>query len=512
MSETIERDDMSESWQAWVGRTVDGRFPLLSYLGGSDHSAVFLTLAHGGVGDAKKAAIKLIPAEAADAETQLLRWKTASELTHPNLIRIFEVGRCELEGTALLYVVQEYAEENLSQILPERALTAWEARGMLPPILLALQCVHDMGLAHGRIQPSNILAVADQVKLSSDALGAAGERRRGARATSVYDPPEVATDAVSTAADGWQLGMTLVEALTQRLPVWDRARPSVPEVPAKIPEPFREIAKRCLQVDPGKRWTIAEISDRLGGELQGPTSVQTEKAVSLPTVVSQQNLGQQNLGQQNLGQQNLGQRKASAKWPYALGLAGVLAFAFFLMARPKRPSPPAEVQSTQTQHGAAAENSQSAPAPTLPKPKPRPHAPGAAKVGDARAEGATPEAGGEEKTFTKTAFTNTDIANADHLSGVVQRVMPQVSPRARATIQGKVKVRVKVEVDAAGNVAKATLESAGPSKYFSRAALGAAQGWKFSPGQSDGSGTREWRLQFAFSRAKTDVSAVRTKR
>ena len=497
MSETIEPYDMSESWQAWAGRTVDGRFPLLSYLGGSDHSAVFLTLAHGGVGDAKKAAIKLIPAEAADSEKQLLRWKTASELTHPNLIRIFEVGRCEHEGTALLYVVQEYAEENLSQILPERALTAEEARGMLPPILRALQCVHDMGLAHGRIQPSNILAVADQVKLSSDALGAAGERRRAARATSVYDPPEAATDAVSTAADEWQLGMTLVEALTQRLPVWDRARPSVPEVPAAVPEPFREIAKRCLQVDPAKRWTIAEISARLGGELQGPTSAQTEKAVSAPEVVSQQNLGQQ---------------KASAKWPYALGLAAVLAFAFFLMARPKRPGPPTEVQSTQTQHGASAENSQSARPPTLPKPKPRPHAPGAAKVGDARAEGATTEAGGEEKAFTNTGFTNTDINNTDHQSGVVQRVMPQVSPRARATIQGKVKVRVKVEVDAAGNVAKATLESAGPSKYFSRAALGAAQGWKFSPGQSDGSGTREWRLQFAFSRAKTDVSAVRTKR
>ena len=488
---------MSETWQAWVGRTVDGRFPLLRYLGGSDHSAVFLTLARGSVGDAEKAAIKLIPAEAADAEKQLLRWKTASELTHPNLIRIFEVGRCELEGTALLYVVQEYAEENLSQILPERALTAEEARGMLPPILRALQCVHDLGLAHGRIQPSNILAVADQVKLSSDALGAAGERRRGARAASVYDPPEAATDAVSMAADGWQLGMTLVEALTQRLPVWDRARPSVPEVPPTLPEPFCEIAKRCLQVDPGKRWTIAEISDRLGGDLQGPTSAQTEKTVSAPAVV---------------GQQNLGQRKASAKWPYALGLAAVLAFAFFLMARPKRPSPPAEGQSTQTQHGASAENSQSAPAPTLPEPKPRPHAPGAAKVGDAKAEGATPEAGGEETTFTNTDFTHTDIANTDHQSGVVQRVMPQVSPRARATIQGKVKVRVKVEVDAAGNVAKATLESAGPSKYFSRAALEAAQGWKFSPGQSDGSGTREWKLQFAFSRAKTDVSAVRTKR
>ncbi|MGA2359315.1 MAG: TonB family protein [Terriglobales bacterium] len=482
---------MSESWQPWVGCTVDGRFPLLSYLGGSDHSAVFLTLAQGGVGNPEKAVIKLISADAPDAEKQLQRWETASELTHPNLTRIFAAGRCELEGTALFYVLQEYAEENLSQILPERALTAEEARGMLPPILRALQGAHDLGLAHGRIQPSNILAVADQVKLSSDALGVGGERRPGASAASAYDPPEAATEAVSTATDIWQLGMTLVEALTQRLPVWDRARPSVPEVPATVPEPFREIAKHCLQVDPGKRWTIKQISDRLGAELPVPTSAQTEKAVSAPAVVGQQNVGQQN---------------ASAKWPYVLGLAAVVAIACFLIARPKRSGPPPEVQSTQAQHGAAAGSSQSAPAPTPPKPKPRPAAPGAAKVGHARVEGATAQAGGEEK-----ALTNTDTTNPDHQSGVVQRVMPQVSMSALRTIQGKVKVRVKVEVDAAGNAAKATLESAGPSKYFSRAALEAARGWKFSPAQSDESGTRQWTLQFAFSRAKTEVSAERAK-
>lgn len=504
MSETIERDeerdDMSESWQAWVGRTVDGRFPLLSYLGGSDHSAVFLTLAQGSVGDAKQA-IKLIPADAADAQKQLLRWEKASELTHPNLIRIFAAGRCNFDGTALLYVVEEYAEENLAQILPERALTADEARALLPPLVEVLQYAHEKGLVHGHIQPSNILAVAEQVKLSSDALGAVGEQRRGAPATSAYDPPEAATDAVSAAVDNWQLGMTLVEALTQRLPVWDRARRSAPEVPATVPEPFREIAKHCLQVDPAKRWTIAEISDRLRVERQGPTSAQTEKAVSAPAI-----LGQQNLAQQNIGQQNLSQRKASAKWPYALGLAAVLALAFFLMPRPKRQGPPAEVQSTHTEHGAPAENSQSAPPPALPEPKLRSHAPGAAKVAATKVEGAKPDAGGEEK-----ASTNTDITNTDHQSGVVQRVMPKVSPSALRTIQGKVKVRVKVEVDAAGNVAKARLESAGPSKYFSRAALDAAKGWKFSPVQSDESGTREWVLHFAFSRAKTEVSALRNR-
>ena len=217
---------MSETWKQWEGRTVDGRFPLQSYLGGSDHSAVFLTLMQSAADGSGQAAIKLISAGGDDAEKQLLRWQAARELNHPNLIRILEAGRCQLDSTDLLYVVEEYAEENLSQILPERALTAEEVRALLPPVLQALQFVHEKGFVHGHVQPSNILAVGDQVKLSSDDLDVPGERSRRAGAVSPYDPPEAATGAASTAADVWQLGMTLVEVLTQRVPVWDVARAS----------------------------------------------------------------------------------------------------------------------------------------------------------------------------------------------------------------------------------------------------------------------------------------------
>lgn len=474
---------MSESWKQWEGRNVHGRFPLKSYLGGSDHSAVFLTLVQGGTGDSAKAAIKLLSADPADAEEQLRQWQAARELNHPNLIRIFGSGRCELDGTELLYVVMECAEENLSQILPERALTAEEARAMLPPLLKALQYVHDKGFVHGHIQPSNILAAGDQVKLSSDALGATGEKRSGAAATSAYDPPEAATGAISAAADVWQLGMTLIEVLTQRLPVWDRAQPAAPELPAAVPEPFREIAWHCLQVDARNRWTVADIADRLGmGRVEStrPASAQTEKAV--------------------LSEGMGAPRKVSRMWAYLLGIAAVLAVVFILIPRPKPSGSKSDVQATQAQP-AAAENPQPAQGPTAHSPKPGPAISRDAR-GAAGGKAVTPEAGGDE-----TARTNTE----NH-GGVVQRVMPQVSPGARRTIQGKIKVRVKVDVDAAGNVANATFESAGPSKYFSRIAMEAARGWKFSPAQAGESGPREWTLQFAFSRARTEVSAVRVKR
>src|SRR6266446_847710 len=343
---------MSETWKQWEGRTVDGRFPLQRYLGGSDHSAVFLTATQPSGGDSEKAAIKLIPADAVDAKQQFLRWKAANELTHPNLIRIFEAGRCELDGTELLYVVMEYAEENLSQILPERALKTEETRGMLPPILRVLQFVHDKGFVHGHIQPSNILAVADQVKLSSDALSMAGERSGGAQATSAYDPPEAATGTISTASDVWQLGMTLIEVLTQHLAVWDRGRMSAPVVPAAVPEPFREIARHCLQVDAGERWTVGEIlrrveADRVEAVRRGSERVEPAGPVPmspLPDAQPKKAASATAIG---------APRKASTNWPYWLGLAAVVVVVFFLIARPKTLGPPAEEQSTQGERGAA---------------------------------------------------------------------------------------------------------------------------------------------------------------
>jgi TonB family protein len=92
-------------------------------------------------------------------------------------------------------------------------------------------------------------------------------------------------------------------------------------------------------------------------------------------------------------------------------------------------------------------------------------------------------------------------------------VMPQVSSSARRSIQGKIKVRVRVGADASGNVSSAMFESAGSSKYFSRISMEAAREWKFVPAAAaEASGRREWKIQFAFTRAKTEASAVRVKR
>jgi TonB family protein len=87
--------------------------------------------------------------------------------------------------------------------------------------------------------------------------------------------------------------------------------------------------------------------------------------------------------------------------------------------------------------------------------------------------------------------------------------MPQVSPSARHTIHGKIKVRVQVSADAAGNITQASLKTAGPSKYFAHAALEAARQWKFAPAPGAQSNRpRSWLITFGFTRAKTEASAT----
>src|SRR5271169_4871256 len=250
-----------EVWKTWEGRVVDGKFPLSQWLGGSEHSAVFLTERPGQA--CQKAAIKLIAADGAEADCQLARWRAAAKLSHAHLMRIFEAGRCRLDSTPLLYLVMEYAEEDLSQILPQRPLAPAEVTDLLPPVLDALSYLHSKGFVHGRIKPSNVLAIGDQLKLSADQVAPCTDVESARRRRDVYDAPETAAGIVSPAGDVWSVGVTLVAALTQNVSLGGEGSHSGPGLPETIPQPFRGIARECLHLDPKRRCSIGEIQARL---------------------------------------------------------------------------------------------------------------------------------------------------------------------------------------------------------------------------------------------------------
>ena len=274
---------MSFSWKQYEGQAINNTFPLLKYLGGSSESAVFLTQLAGP--QSSKAVVKLIP-EGSSADLQLSLWRRASKLTHPNLLQLYQGGRCRLADMDLLYVVMEYAEEDLSQILPQRALTPGETRDMLGPVLDALSNLHSQGLVHSRLKPSNVLATADRVKLSTDRLFPAGEVRKSGSKRSPYDAPETASQPLTAASDVWSLGVMLIEVLTQKGPTLPGSLSTVGA--ESLPQPFRDIGQHALERDPRLRWSIDNITASLNpraasaGQSAAPLTMPLSPVAAVP--------------------------------------------------------------------------------------------------------------------------------------------------------------------------------------------------------------------------------------
>jgi periplasmic protein TonB len=468
---------MTRDWKQWEGQVVNGTFPLRQYLGGSEHSAVFLTERRGR--DPQKAAIKLVLADPATAGVQLSRWEATAKLSHPHLLRLFESGSCQVDKLVLLYVVMEYAEDNLAQILPHRALAPEEVRDLLEPALDALTFIHGKSLIHGRLKPSNVMAAQDQLKLSSDSLFRSGDPAGRLGQPSLYDAPEIASGNILPASDTWSLGMTLMETLTQRLPAVEGMTEPLPET---VPAPFMGIAHCSLRRDPQRRCTVSDIATRL----QSTTSTsQQASTVRIPA--------------------------ASAKWRYLLPIAIVALGAAALLIGPKlfnsRPNQPASTVSSQPKTSpdvrSAPPGYEVTPAQAVNESKPA-----ATKRRDERQ---TPKATAPAP-MPSTAPTNAPPPAGEH-GRVLQQVEPAVSRSARSTVSGTIRIRVRAEVDAAGNVERTTFITEGPSKYFARQAMQAAQQWKFAPAQANGQAVPSaWILHFGFKRSGIEINSEPVKR
>ena len=265
---------MRDDWKKFEGHVLNKKFPLQKLLGSTSYSAVFLTQSP--PPERKNIAIKLITS-GAKADCQAALFERASKLSHPHLLRLLPGGRCRLADMDLVFVLMEYAEEDLGRGLPDHPLGEKEAREMLGPLLDALNYLHSQGFAHSHIKPSNILTVGNQLKLSNDTVLPLGEPRPSCRPVDAYDAPEAASAPVAGSSDVWSLGVTLVELLTQQAPVSSPESQADPIVPSTIPQPFLDIAGHCLRRDPLERWTTAQIADCLN---PAPAKVAPAETVS----------------------------------------------------------------------------------------------------------------------------------------------------------------------------------------------------------------------------------------
>jgi TonB family protein len=468
---------MTEDWTKWESRIVNGVFPLLRFLGKSNHSVVFLTE----VGGSANAAIKLIPADPGQTEAQLSSWRAVATLSHPHLIRLLDVGRCQLGGYPFLFVVMEHAEQTLAQILPHRTLSGEEVREMLLPTLNALAFLHRKNLVHGQLKPPNFLVVNDQLKLASDTIRPAGESASGIAKPSPYDPPEANSGGFSAAGDIWGLGIVIAEALTQCPPAWPDERSEIVSLPATLSPPFVDIVRQCLSRNPDDRPTITDLEAHVKPLQQAPV-------VSVAQPVAHDAAGQA-----------ARTREAPKRLWFvpvlALGLlvlVGVWAALHLFQSDRKLQQSVSSASPTASQQAAP-------PAAEPQNPKESPSA--SPEVSGPLSGARSAESGPALSRTVSRAGDQAEPAPADVPPSVLHQEIPAVLRSARESIHGHIKVTVRVTVDRSGEVVGETVQDSSSSKYFARVATEAARKWRFVP--ADNQTSREWLLRFEFTRDGT---------
>ena len=463
----------------WAGQVVDGLFPLRDWLGGSAHSGVYLTVLP--EDPARKVVIKLIPAGSIDLEASILGKPQDREIVHPHLMPMLYVGACMLNGIDIFYVVMDYADEVLASLLPQRALTARETREMLDPVLDALSYLHENGLVHAHLKPSNLLVSKDRLQIAMDGICFAGSLGRSGSAHSIYDAPEIGSLPFSAATDMWSLGMTIVETLTQHPLDWNRAIEAVPKVPPEVPEPFASIARACLQPQPSLRCSISDVRSMLAGQSLSASGTADGGSQRHSRSLSTDGWGSTE-----------GAARPRRRLRAAILSAATAVAVFFAVweLRSSRQATPPDASAAVPQASSVVPRSHRATA--TPKAKPRP---------EHRASADSPSV---------EASPNVVVPEASVGNGVVKQVMPKVLPSAQASIQGKVNVIVRVTAGSSGDVTSTELESPGPSRYFARISQEAAQQWRFDPA-ANGS-ARTWLLHFAYRQSSVSVTPSLTSR
>ncbi|HET7826589.1 MAG TPA: protein kinase, partial [Anaeromyxobacter sp.] len=258
---------------------VFGRFEIVRKIGGGAFGVVYEARdrqLH------RSVAFKLVrPGRLEGGEDQLGREaEVVAALSHPNLVTLFDVGRCD-HGPYL--VLELLRGTTLHERSGRGPLPVPEAVRVATEIARALGYAHGQGVVHRDLKPSNVFLCDDgRVKLLDFGMAHAFGRRRVSGGTPAYMAPEQWREAPEDErSDVYALGVMLFEMLTGVLPFpgdlhgdatrSPRRAPSL-EVPAS--GALAELVGRLLEKDPTARprdgaEVLRDLS-AIGAELRAP--------------------------------------------------------------------------------------------------------------------------------------------------------------------------------------------------------------------------------------------------
>lgn len=263
----------------------------------------------------RRVAVKILPAELArDAEFKLRferEARTISQLSHPNICTLFDVGED--------FLVMELLEgETLADRIARGALPMADVLRYGLQIAEALGKAHRMGIVHRDLKPANVMITRSGAKLLDFGLAkssatiididAATQHKPLTREGTILGtfqymaPEQLEGNEADARTDIFAFGAVLYEMATGQRAFDGKTKTSLialivsgepkplREMQPLTPPAFEHVVARCLNKDPEERWQSAQD---IAGELRWAATTEAElparrskRAVLLPWAVT----------------------------------------------------------------------------------------------------------------------------------------------------------------------------------------------------------------------------------
>ncbi|MCJ1707449.1 serine/threonine-protein kinase [Microbacterium sp. VKM Ac-2923] len=233
---------------------------------------------------ARDVAIKIFRADGSGESEPLRRMpevRTFASLDHPSLITLYDARLLDEDHGYL--VMELIAGPSLQRRIERGEIEASDLAGILGDLAGALAVVHDAGIVHRDVTPSNVLlrplhgatrdveAVLAHFGVSPrvDATGPIIPRT-GIGSSPYLAPEQVRGEAPGAAADIYALGLLAIEAHTRRPPcgaaslqgtVLER-RARRPEVPGSLSPAWQRLLSAMIAADAAERPSAATVAAR----------------------------------------------------------------------------------------------------------------------------------------------------------------------------------------------------------------------------------------------------------
>lgn len=294
-----------------IGKRISGRYKLLEMIGGGGMSNVYL--AHDMILD-RDVAIKVLRYDFSNEEELHRRFQrealSATSLTHPHIVNIYDVG----EDEDIHYIVMEYVKgETLKEYIQLNApVSPTKSVMIMKQLTSAISTAHNNHIIHRDIKPQNILLDEEEnVKVTDFGIAMALSATSYTQTNSVlgtvhYLSPEQARGGTATKqSDIYALGIVLFELLTGQLPFSGESAvsialkhlqtetPSIRKIIPSIPQSIENVVLKATAKDPKDRYLSAEemeadlataLSPERAGEEKFAVAIDDDATKVLPVI------------------------------------------------------------------------------------------------------------------------------------------------------------------------------------------------------------------------------------